>query len=426
MNNHILTSTILFACVACSQHAHSQTYDANAAFKANELSGTETGAIFGPFSVGYLDRLVPNSFATFAAGEHTNSFAGNVNTQGFLTLNNVSVPGAVVNVSATPFSGFAGLDAGEILLHPGGRGGDGFAAPLFDGVLRFTVPIAGVYTITGNFRSLDNGVTDNTIFRNGTSLTSVTDAGPFGLSLRLAVGDQIDFSAGAGPDGIGSDSTGLTASLSAALQQIVNIDFDGVRPGDAGSAGTFVGSGGAGGGTLFNSISADSTGGNDNLTVAGFNLLSDMGVATTVGFSISPVGGDHEPAQPHTPVSLYDDYIFNNSAGNNTPGGSPFTISGLGDAVTADLYLYGSFNTTPDFVIPGYSGSGVFGTYNGLVATAYYDVPVTGGSITGLFGVGETGILGGLTVATSVPEPASLGLVLFGSATLLLRRRRNS
>ena len=426
MNKLILTGTILIASLALSSRCAAQTYDANAAFKANELGGAETCAVFGPFSVGYLDRLVPSSFTTFTPGEHTDSFANNVNTQGFLTLNNVIVPAAVVNVSTTPFSGFSGLDAGEILLHPGGRSGNGFALPLFDGVLRFTVPIAGVYTIAGNFRSLDAGITENTIFRNGASLTSVTDAGPFSLSLRLAAGDQIDFSVGAGPDNIGADSTGLTASLSAALQQIVNIDFNGVRPGDAGSAGTFVGSGGAGGGTVFNGISADSTGGSDNLTVSGFNLLTDTGVPTTVGFSISPVGGDNEPSQPFEPFSLYDDYIFNNSAGNNTPGGSPFTISGLGDAVTADLYLYGSFNTTPDFVIPGYSGSGVFGTYNGLLATAYYDVPVTGGSITGLFGVGETGVLGGLTVATSVPEPASLGLVILGSAALLLRRRRNS
>ena len=428
MNKLILTSTILIATWALASRSAAQTYDANAAFKANELSGSDTSSVFGPFSVGYLDPLVPNSFAAFAAGEHTDSFAGNVTTQGFLTLNNVIVPAAVVNVSSTPFSGFSGLDAGEILLHPGGRGGDGFAPPLFDGVMRFTAPTSGFYNISGSFRSLDAGITDNRISQNGVSKLSITDAGNFRLNLQLTAGDVIDFATGSGVDGIGADSTGLRATLIAGAfaRQVVNIDFKGTRPGDAGDAGSYVGVSAAGIGNVFNGISADSTGGNDNLTVSGFNLLSDSGVPTTVGFSISPVGGDNEPGQPFEPASLFDDYVFNNSAGNSTPGGSPFTISGLGDALTADLFLYGSFNSTPDFVIPGYSGSGVFGTYNGLLATAYYDVPVTGGSITGLFGVGETGILGGLTVATSVPEPASLGLALFGSTALLLRRRRNS
>ena len=428
MNKLFLSSTILIASWALASQCAAQTYDANADFKANELGGSETSSIFGPFSVGYLDQAVPNSFTTFAAGEHTNSFAGNGNTQGFLTLNNVIVPAAIVNVSTTPFFGFSGLDAGEILLHPGGRGADGFAAPFFDGVMRFTAPTSGFYNITGSFRSLDAGITDNRISLNGVSKLGITDGGKFKLNLQLTAGDVIDFATGAAGDGIGADSTGLRATLvaGAIAPQVVNIDFKGKRPGDAGDAGSYLGVSAAGSGTVFNGISADSTGGDDNLTVSGFNLLTDAGVPTTVGFSISPVGGDHEPGQPFEPCSLYDDYIFNNSAGNNTPGGSPFTISGLGDALTADLYLYGSFNTTPDFVIPGYSGSGVFGTYNGLLATAYYDVPVTGGSITGLFGVGETGILGGLTVATSVPEPASLGLMLLGSAALLLRRRRNS
>ncbi len=428
MNKPILTSAIFIATWALASQGSAQTYDANAAFKANELGASETSSVFGPFSVGYLDRLIANSFAPFAAGEHTDSFAGNGNTQGFLTPNNVIVPAAVVNVSTSPFSGFSGLDAGEILLHPGGRGGDGFAPPLFDGVIRFTAPVTGFYNITGSFRSLDAGITDNRIFQNGVSKLSITDAGNFRLNLQVTAGDVIDFATGAGGDGIGADSTGLKATLIAGTfaSQVVNIDFKGKRPGDAGDAGSYAGVSAAGIGTVFNGISADSTGGNDNLTVSGFNLLSDTGAATTVGFSIGPVGGDHEPSQPFEPASLYDDYVFNNSAGNSTPGGSPFTISGLGGALTADLFLYGSFNTTPDFVIPGYAGSGVFGTYNGLLATAYYDVPVTGGSITGLFGVGETGVLGGLTVATSVPEPASLGLVLWSSAALLLRRRRNS
>src|SRR3990170_4349755 len=76
-------------------------------------------------------------------------------------------------------------------------------------------------------------------------------------------------------------------------QQIVNIDFEGQRAGDAGTAGLFVGQGAAGGGTFFNGVAADSTAAGDNLTVSGTGLLDSDGGPTTVGFSISPVGGDH-------------------------------------------------------------------------------------------------------------------------------------
>lgn len=81
---------------------------------------------------------------------------------------------------------------------------------------------------------------------------------------------------------------------------IVNIDFDGQRPGDASSAGTYFGPGAAGGGNTFNGLAAvsDGTGAGDNITVAGAGLLDDNGGATTVGFSVSPVGGDANPDTP--------------------------------------------------------------------------------------------------------------------------------
>ena len=42
---------------------------------------------------------------------------------------------------------------------------------------------------------------------------------------------------------------------------------------------------------------------------------------------------------PLDPLALFNDYIFNNSAGNSA-GQSPFTITGLGDNATVDLYFY--------------------------------------------------------------------------------------
>lgn len=404
----VLTTGILLASWALTYRCAAQTFDANAAFKINELSGSETTSLFGPFSVGYLDRLVPNSFATFTSGEHTNAFAGNANTQGFLTVNNVLVPAVAVNVSTAPNSGFFGLDAGEIFLHPGGRGANGFDAPLFDGVMRFSAPTTSFYTIAGTFRSLDSGVTLNTIFRNGVPELNIIDAGNFNLTLQLTAGDTIDFASNAGTDGIGGDSTALRATLTTTgappPRQRVNIDFDGKRPGDASNAGTYLGVGAAGGGSFFNSIEADSTGGNDNLTVSGVNLLSDIGGATTVGFTIGTVAGDHEPTQTFQPAALFDDYIFNHTAGNTAPaGGSPFTISGLGDAATADLYFYLNGFNSGTISLGNFAGNGVAGNYNGLNAQAFLGVPVVNGEVTGFFGAnGAVSVLSGLTVSTTV------------------------
>ena len=215
---------------------------------------------------------------------------------------------------------------------------------------------------------------------------------------------------------------GLPAAASA---QIVNIDFEGIRPGDTATAGLFSGQGAAGGGTFFNGVSADSTSGNDNLTVTGTNLLDSNSNPTDVDFTISPVGGDHEPSNGFEPASLYDDYIFNNSAGNSSPGGSPFTITGLGSAPTADLYFYFVFNpaTAGGTTVAG-APAGTVGTQNGFQNVLFFDdVPVSGGTITGTFGAANTGVLGGLTI-NAIPEPTSLGLLALGGLGLLARRRR--
>ena len=224
---------------------------------------------------------------------------------------------------------------------------------------------------------------------------------------------------------------GVIAALSLPVTAggaIVNIDFEGQRAGDAGTAGLFVGQGAAGGGTFFNGLAADSTVAGDNITVTGANLLDSNSTLTTISFSISPVGGDHEPSNGFEPASLYDDYIFNNSAGNGVgAAGSPFTISGLGSATTIDLYMYFVFDagraggttvngaTDPD---------GTIGTFNGFPNVLFFDdVPVSGGLVTGIFGSSNTGVLGGLTI-DAVPEPASFGLFALGAVGLLGRRRR--
>ena len=69
-------------------------------------------------------------------------------------------------------------------------------------------------------------------------------------------------------------------------------------------------------------------------------------------------------------------------------------------------------------------GNGVGGSYNGLSATAFFDVPVVGGNVTGFFGAnGGISVLSGLTVVT-VPEPGAVALIGLASFGLMLRRRR--
>ena len=197
-------------------------------------------------------------------------------------------------------------------------------------------------------------------------------------------------------------TTSVTVTPPSAPALRLNIDFDGIRPGDTGNAGTYAGGGAAGGGTVFNGIAVDSTGGDDNLMLSATNLLSDAGVPTAVSFAIGPVGGDHEPAQGLAPAALFDDYIFNNSAANSSPSGSPFTISGLGNAVTADLYLY---ITAGEFSIDGSDEPGNPGVFNGLNARAWYSVPVTNGTVTGVMGGnGLVSVMGGLTIVTGLPS----------------------
>ena len=425
MNKQLfLTTAILLASWALKGQGIAQTYDANAAFKTNELGANETNPVFGPFSVGY--GLNFGDFIAFAAGEHDNAFAGSPITQGFHVANNTIVPTLSVNVGAT--AGFSGLAPGEILAHPGGIGPNGFDLPFYNGLLRFTAPAAGLYIIRGNFRSLDGGFVQNDILRNGTSLITIGNEGTFRLALQLAANEVVDFSVGTGVDGLGGDSTGLTATLvaGAPATQVVNIDFNGKRPGDAGDAGNYAGVSAAGIGTVFNSIVADSTGGDDNLALSLGGLLNDGGLATTVGFSIAPVGGDNEPSQGFEPASLYDDYIFNHSAGNTAPAsGSPFTVSGLGGVATADLYFYLNGFNSGTIALDGVIGGGVGGIYNGLNALAFFDVPVVGGNVTGSFGANNgTGVLGGLTVVTVVPEPGTATLLGFAGFGLMLRRRR--
>jgi hypothetical protein len=187
-------------------------YDANASFVANETGGGDTNP-FGPFSAGHSPTV--GGFTAFTAAEHTNSWAGDPDLQGWFVNTDAIVPAAVVNTSSSPTNTFFSVtvDPGQILMHPGGVSGTGFVPPIHDAILRFTAPTAGLYSVAGDWEKLHSGTTMDSILKNGLSLFSTTAGNtPFSLSVSLAIGDTIDFVVN-DYDGIGSDSTGLRAVL---------------------------------------------------------------------------------------------------------------------------------------------------------------------------------------------------------------------
>ena len=213
----------------------------------------------------------------------------------------------------------------------------------------------------------------------------------------------------------GIEQTGVLGGLSVATSdgKIVNVDFDGIRDGDAQFGYTYEGTGSLGGGTLFNSVPADSRGGDDNLTVTATDLLDTEGAATDIDLTISPVGGDVELTgilgQSYATESLFGDYVFVHSADNNSD--APFTIDGIEDAETVDLYFYTTHQdqVTVDGATPTpYYGRGVYHAGNTLF---FDDVPVVNGEVTGSFGAGALAVIHGLTI---VPSEDGTGPILEG------------
>lgn len=198
---------------------------------------------------------------------------------------------------------------------------------------------------------------------------------------------------------------------------VINVDFNGLRPGD--SAGpTYIGQGAGQGATTWNGLAADSTGGDDNLTVAGANLVNSIGTATTAAYTISPVGGDNNGAgtDPNATAALYSDYVFVYSAGQSSPAN--FTLSGLGTVPVVDLFFY--FGANGDFDVTGavaspFTAGGIFTPNN---TRYFHNVPVNGGAITGTVGKGAVAVFHGFSVRKPAPAPFVLSTAPSGSGVL--------
>jgi hypothetical protein len=138
--------------------------------------------------------------------------------QGWYVANNASVPAVVVNTSNQPVQLNQQVDPSQIVMHPGGTSPDAYADPISNAVLRFTATNAGIYSVTGDWEVLDVGSRISYVLKNGATLFSstlnnVTLSSTFNLSnISLAQGDTIDFVVNS-HDGIGSDTTGLRATI---------------------------------------------------------------------------------------------------------------------------------------------------------------------------------------------------------------------
>lgn len=124
--------------------------------------------------------------------------------------NGASFPGAVEvianNTATTLNQGTRIIRAGQLTL-------DGQGAGV---VVRFTVPVASIYSISGLFQANDTNPTAQgvSVRLNGVSLASGSTPGTpftFSLSQALAVGDLVDFRVT--PGNASFASTGLSATL---------------------------------------------------------------------------------------------------------------------------------------------------------------------------------------------------------------------
>lgn len=197
----------------------------------------------------------------------------------------------------------------------------------------------------------------------------------------------------------------------ASASTTINIDFNGAQNQPARGPGpTYVGQSAAGGGNIWNGVLVDSRlpdGLDDhNLTVTANDLVNSIGDATSVDFTISPVGGDCPAAgtDPTDSAALFGDYLYVGSGGQIS-GRADFTISGLGAAPYVDIFF--CYGANDNFVVPDgtratFAGNGIFTPGN---IAHYAKVAVADGTVTGTVGTGSLTILHGMTVQLPLPQP---------------------
>jgi hypothetical protein len=213
-------SLVLSALFGLSAAASASPYSVNDAFYTNEVPNGAAANPFGAYTYGYF---APSTTTISTANlQHTDTFNGNANIEGYYIGNNFIVPAILINTSASAITTNFNVTLGsnQILLHAGGLGQDAQQQPYASAVLRYTVENSGTYDISALFSSIDSGNTDVSVLVNGASIFAASDFGTFNGSQLLALNDTVDFVVGSGNDNsIYNDSTGLYANI--ALRQSV-------------------------------------------------------------------------------------------------------------------------------------------------------------------------------------------------------------
>lgn len=166
------------------------------------VPGLPVSGVNGVWSYGYLGGT--NGFTLFEG------YTSNSNGYGWWRIpNELGTPG-IYRYTASGIT--PGVNAGDLVLHPGSKLDDEFA------VLRFTTPTDGLYDLSLAWRAGDGGVVDVRVFRNSVELFNDlgdNDGGSFSSSaVLLAASETIDLRIGRYGD-FYNDSTPVEMTITA-------------------------------------------------------------------------------------------------------------------------------------------------------------------------------------------------------------------
>lgn len=198
--------------------ASATTFDAVAAFSST-VNPNES------FSYGY--RIGSGSLVLYNANTTSCAGIGGLPCQYSTSFNNNNLPAVGINTTgALISSGSVRIPTNELFMHPVGQNSGLLAG---DTIVRFTAPVAGLYSVSGLFQILDvspSGV--EVSIEGGTSVfatalgVSLNNTASFSFGTFLALGGTLDFVV----DSAGSyynDSTGLQALLSVDVPEPVSV-----------------------------------------------------------------------------------------------------------------------------------------------------------------------------------------------------------
>jgi hypothetical protein len=254
----------------------------------------------------------------------------------------------------------------------------------------------------------------------GSAITTVTYAPANGWAQGSTNTYTIIFADNETPPVLQTNSFIFFVVNEAQAASIINIDFNGIQnnPGPRGPGPTYIGQGPAsGGGNTWADITLNTElpDGTDarNLFATGTNLLNSGGGATTVSFTVGPVGADDwfGGSDPNDPNALWGTYLFFMPSVMGVPQ-ADFTISGLGTTPFVNLYFLEQSHGAgaANYVIPGvaqstFTANGIFSAGNTF---CFMSVPVTNGVVVGSTGTQDLTVLDGLTIQQVVMQPGPL------------------